>query len=62
MEYTNFESRKKKENKIEDNANKAYEMIFKKLFQSHKQDIIKEQPEYDSILNDTLKLMDEIYL
>ena len=40
---------------------KSYAVIFREYCPSHMQNIIKEHLEYDSILNDPLKLMDAIY-
>ena len=50
----------KRYNKLEENVKKAYAMIFKEFCSSQIKSIIKEHPKYDSILKDTLNLMDEI--
>ena len=40
----------------------SYAMIFKEFCPHQMQTIIKEHPEYDSIINNPLKLMDSISL
>ena len=56
-----IENNVKRGNKLEENVKKAYAMIFKEFCPIQIQNIIKEHPEYDSILNYPLKLMGEIY-
>ena len=56
-----IENNVKIENKLEDNVYKAYAVIFKELFPSLTQNRIKEHPEYNTIINYILKLMDTIY-
>ena len=51
----------KLENKLEEYIKKVYAMIFKEFCPSHMQNRIKYHPKYNSIFNDTLKLMDTIY-
>ena len=51
----------KRENKLEEKVKKAYAMIFKDFFPSQTQNRIKEHPEYDSIINNPLNIMDAIY-
>ena len=56
-----IDNRVERENKLEDNVKKAYEIIFKEFCPSQMQNRIKEHPKYDIILNNTLKIMDEIF-
>ena len=51
-----IENHAKREKKV----GNAYAMIFKEFCLSHMPNIIKNHPKYDSILNNTLKLMDAI--
>ena len=60
MRNIQLENHTKRENKLEENTKKAYEMIFKELFPHQMQTRIKNYPKYDSIFNDALKLMDAI--
>ena len=55
-----IDNRVERENKLENNVKKAYEIIFKEFCPSQMQNRIKEHPKHGSILNDTLKLMDSI--
>ena len=50
----------KRDKKTGRERKKAYAMIFKELCTSQMQNIIKDQLEYDTILFNPLKLMDEI--
>ena len=59
MEYTNSESHKKIK-KLEENVKKLYVIIFKELCLSQMKNRIKEHHEYDSVLNNPLKIMGEI--
>ena len=56
-----IENNVKIENKLEYKVHKAYAVIFKELFPSLTQNRIKEHPEYNTIINYILKLMDTIY-
>ena len=55
-----IENNVKIENKLEYNVKKAYAMIFKEFCTRQMQNRLKEHPEYDIIINNTLKLMDAI--
>ena len=55
-----IENHMKRDNKLKEKSKKAYVMIFKEFCPCHTQNIIKENPKYDSIINNNLKLMDAI--
>ena len=60
MRNIKIENHVKIENKLEENVKNVYAMIFKELCPIQTQNRIKDHPKYGSIINDTLKLMDEI--
>ena len=49
-----------KDKELEDNIKYEYAMIFKEFYLSQMKNIIKEHPEYGSIINDNLNIMDAI--
>ena len=55
-----IENHVKKENKMEENTKKAYAMIFKEFCPSWMQKRFKYHHEYNSLLNETLKVMDAL--
>ena len=55
-----IENHFKKENKLEENAKKAYAMIFKEFCWHQMKTKIKDNSKHDSITNDTLEFIDAI--
>ena len=56
VEYTNWELHEKRK-KLEETYKKAYAMIFTRFFLHYMQTRVEEHPKYDSIINDTFKLI-----